>query len=700
VITHPIENPVLDSRMGTIVEDGSDPRTSVHAFLIALTIVLLCGCPGFPDDDDVSRADDDDVSGDDDDTTSSEACPEPVYPCSGTCVLDIAIELERVAGSIRWDGAPVPQGDNAFELGFVAADGRERVVQVHAFADVVDTFDVPMLAGTYDIYFQWLGTSFPGSEGWPDPIHGRVWVASGFEVPRAEPLDIVLAPARVSGQLQWAGADIPANSGNQVELIFSDPEAGTDLRVPLAASSAPLSEYDIPMLPGTYDVSFQWLGSADPGNAAWPDPIWGPIQVASGFVVSEEGSTLDITPSPARVTGAIQWAGADIPASSANEVELLFHTPGGAGYYVRRRADGQDLAQFDAPVPPGNYDVWFSWRSAAPPGDPAWPDPIWGWIKVSTGLAVSIAGATLDISLLPARLTGEILWDGAPIPQSIYNDWSLTFTPLDGEDDRRVLMDATAGPVGAYDIPVLPGTYDLTLQWLGAAIEDDPASPDATMEYVPVAQGLEVAPGGASLDIDLRPVRLSGELLWDGAPIPEGPYNGWWLAFHSQATGLTHQVPRTALVGDVASFDVPTFPGTWDVGFAWWTTEAPSDPGWPDPILGEIPLPAVEVPEAGGSMDISIDPRRLSGELLWGGAPVPWSEANRWALQFENADTHERLWVERDAGQDEVSAYDIPVLRGLWNIEFEWYSAAPPGEDASPDPIWRSIPVATCVWIP
>ena len=56
--------------------------------------------------------------------------------------------------------------------------------------------------------------------------------------------------------------------------------------------------------------------------------------------------------------------------------------------------------------------------------------------------------------------------------------------------------------------------------------------------------------------------------------------------------------------------------------------------------------------------------------------------------------------LERDAGLEEVGAYDIPVLRGLWNIEFEWSSAAGSGDAAFPDPVWRTIPVATCVWIP
>lgn len=659
---------------------------------VSLSLSIL-GCPTVPDE--FVRGDDDDSGdvGDDDDSSDatpapSEACPDPTPLCDPDCRLDIDVPLERVSGTVRWDGAPIAaDSSNGFELSFHGEDGRAHGMRFNADGQAIDSFDRPMLQGTWTVYMGWTGGPYVDNGGRLDSVEGSILVAEDVAVP-GPALDVMVAPERVTGTIQWDGAPIGAGASNAFSLTFTDVESGIAYWVYRSAESGPISQYDVPMFPGTYDVEFAWEDTVGPNNPSWPDPILGRIPVFSGFEVPVGGASLNIGIDPVRVTGSLSWDGMPVPESASNEFELLMVSQDGRELRVRRTAAEGPTSSFDIPALQGSWRFFFNWAQTPQPDDPAWPDPLFGRIPVTEDLNVTAAGATQDVAIELARVSGELAWDGAPIPPSIYNDLAINFVDQFGEL-RWAYRDARDGELTSYDIPMLPGTHDVFVNWVGSLPMDDADWPDPLMDWIPVTQQFEVAAGGTNqLPIDPELARITGSISWDGEPIPEGQDNWWVFTLSGERE---HRVDRDARLGDVATFDIPALGGEVEVGFEWVRTEADG----PDPIFGRHRLGTVDAP---GSLDVAFAPVRLTGAMTWGGEPIPEDAENRWALRFIDPDDGHTTWVDLWAGEGDVASYDVPALPGIYHVEWDWTSAAASG-DGFADPVWGAIRVASCVLI-
>jgi len=654
------------------------------------------------DDDDDATGDDDDATGDDDDATV-DPCPTTTSICvGGSCILSVDPSVMPISGLLLWDGAAIPaSSDNRWEFVFENTEGRVRTVPRDASAGATNTYAIPMAWGTHDVFFRWTSTASPASSAWPDPIHGLVPVATAVP-PGAGALDVTPDPARVTGLLLWDGAPIPAGADNQWEFLFVDVATENELTVPRDAGSGPVSTYDIPMVPGTYDVYFTWTETAAPGTAGWPDPVFGRIPVATSFTVGSTGAALNVDIDPVRVTGLLQWDGAAIPASSGNQWDLVFEPIGGGpALSVPRSASDGPVSTYDVPMLPGSYDVHFAWVQSSASGTTSWPDPIFGNLEVATAFTVPAGGGSLNITPDPVRVTGLLSWDGAPIPQSGSNTWRVTFTNPANDQLLWIPRDASDGDVSTFDVPMLPGTYEVGFSWVSAVPWGQAGTPDPVFGDLLIAPTYVVPSGGGTLNITPDPVRLTGALGWEGAPIAASSDNQWAIVLTPSGGGASLEVRRDAAAGPAAVYDIPAFPGTWDIVFRWLNTAAPASSAWPDPIFGDLGLGSVTIPAGGGTVNIEPDPLPMTGPVEWDGGPVPASADNQWDVVWTDPYTGNTLWVPRDAsGGAAVGWVTIPVWPGVWDLDMRWTGAADPATAGWPDPVYGLLDVWACQSVP
>ena len=701
--------------------------------LLLLLLLVLAGCPtpgrdddagddddtttGDDDDtttadDDDTTADDDDTTGDDDDTTGDDdddddddttppvdPCPAPISLCAGDCLFNVSVDPVRLTGLLSWDGAPIPSGAaNAWDIVFVdPTSGEELSVPRTASSGAVSTYDIPALPGTWDVFFEWTSAASPGSTGDPDPVWGRWLVASSFNVPTTGgTLNIQPDPVRMTGLLQWDGAAIPASGSNDWSFVFVSVASGREYLVHRDASQGATSTFDIPMFSGTYDVYFAWRTAATQGSAGWPDPIWGRTPIQTGFTVPTTGGTLSVQPDPVRVTGLLQWDGASIPQSASNTWQLVFSdTSSDAEYIVPRNASSGSVNTMDIPMYPGTYAVSFEWLTTPGQTNGAYPDPVFGRRLIQPAFNVPAGGGTLSVQPDPERVTGLISWDGAAIPSSSSNKVQLIFADVASDAEYVVRRDASG--ISTYDVPMFTGTYDVYFDWYQTASAGSGGWPDPVYGRWLVQGGFTVGVGGSALNVQPDPVRLTGLITWDGAAIFSGDANVVALTFDPVGSDTTYSVLR---MGAMNTYDVPMYPGTYDVSFDWYGTPAATSGSWPDPILGATPVAtALTIPAGGGTANIQPDPRRLTGLLEWDGGPMLSSGSAGWQLLLVDPYTAASWAAPRETANFPVNTYDMPVYDGVVHVYFQWTGNPGSGTSAWMDPIYGAILLQSCALI-
>ena len=188
---------------------------------------------------------------------------------------------------------------------------------------------------------------------------------------------------RLTGLLQWDGAAIPQSGANGWNIIFTDPVGGESWWVQRDAGDSSVQTYDVPVLAGTWAISYAWTSTPGDSTSPWPDPIWGQRELLASLNVPPGGGTANLEPDPLRMTGLLQWDAAAIAQSGANTWWLRFTDPyTGQSFTVERDASDGAVSTYDIPVYDGVYDVSFEWVSTPANTSGAWPDPIEGSIPI------------------------------------------------------------------------------------------------------------------------------------------------------------------------------------------------------------------------------------------------------------------------------------------------------------------------------
>ncbi len=146
-----------------------------------------------------------------------------------------------------------------------------------------------------------------------------------------------------------------------------------------------MSTYDVPMYPGTWHVSFDWMSTPGVTSSSWPDPILGGTRVATSLNIPSAGGTANIQPDPLRLTGLLEWDAAPMLSSAAADWQLLLVDPDTAESWVAPRESGNfPVSTHDVPVYDGVVHVYFQWTGHPGANSSAWMDPIYGPILLQS----------------------------------------------------------------------------------------------------------------------------------------------------------------------------------------------------------------------------------------------------------------------------------------------------------------------------
>lgn len=317
----------------------------------------------------------------------------------------------------------------------------------------------------------------------------------------------------------------------------------------------------------------------DAGRPPGTDAGLPPTTGCEGVDLAADG-VLDLALATVRVSGRLTFDGA--PAGEYTALSFT-RADGHASREVTVEPDGT----FAARVVPGTYDVRYAGSFECGVTLPC------GAGVLREGVAL-VADGVLDIDVDVVSVSGRATLDGAAWPVGALG--SITFAQ--GEDSTSVELDESTG---AYDLRLLPGTYDVVYA--------------STTSFCagPAPCGAAVLRGGLALeadgvvDLDVRAIRITGALTLEGAASSESA--------------------RIVLSNDEGSIDLGTFfdatysvvivPGTYDVLY-----QPPASCSVAAPCVPGILRDAVSL-SADGVLDVDVPSVTVQGTVTLNGAPMP-----------------------------------------------------------------------------
>ncbi len=356
------------------------------------------------------------------------------------------------------------------------------------------------------------------------------------------------------------------------------------------------------------------------------------------LVAFVEDTTLDVSLETAQVEITVEVDGGAPPDSGTGRGAVRLTREGGEAIDLLLTSTGPAVAA--ATVFAGDYRVeWIG------DGD----QDVLPRQNVVLAESLSIQGEARErFALERARIRGAIRVDGSPILAGAGARGVLRFARI----DTGHVLELDLGREGElYDLPLLAGVYDVS-------IEGDPQGDVLPRQRATLASSMAIS-GDTERDFDLEIVRLSGELVLDGAAVPSGG-NGsrGALVFSGENLG---EVRAELGASGPAVYQVALFAGTYDVALR--------------PALGAGVFPAVSAQVAAAleleddaTRDFELKTARLSGELTIDGrslADEP-SGANRGKLRF--APKAGGLGLSVPLGSNGPGRFDVVLFEGSYDV--------------------------------
>jgi hypothetical protein len=464
-----------------------------------------------------------------------------------------------LSGLITYDGVAIPDVE-AVIWGVTLQDLETEAWVTYPKLGGPTTYDIAVWPSTYDIYFDFIE-----SGGLPRSIEGSTLMASAADVSVDTSVDLLVRTIPLSGEVRWNGLR-PLDDGDGVDnvaLVFEDKATGQRLRTVLSGSGA---DYQTRLYEADYEV---WVELLDPADAVTA-PVLGEWRYSDSLTIIGPDVALDIDVQPVEVSGDILYDDALIIAADESNDWALHLTDIDTGATFTRTFQGGRTG-YQMYVLPGVYNVDFELLDPTATGR-----PVEGVARVAD--AVDFTGVSvLDLDLDPVTITGELLYDGAPLerddPGPDYQIWVT---------NRRTGSTSAypaSGGLDAYEVHVLPGTYNVDFELLD--LNGSVLFP-AAGRFV-AARDLAVS-GLTSLDILPTTVPIGGRVLYDGLPIQTGPERQWQVVLTSRDF---ESVGLYSFDGGFTDWELSTYPGIWDVGFELLDVRAVLDPVLPGrPFVG------------------------------------------------------------------------------------------------------------------
>lgn len=431
----------------------------------------------------------------------SDAVLDPTFVLRSDGSADFDLRSVRVQGEVRVNGAPMASATGSRgRLVFVGAGSRSPTGGLGSTGAA--RYDVRLSRGTYDVEFL------------PDGCFGatpcmRGQVRTGVRLDGDLALDLDLPMVTVSGTVRANGAPLPDAAAPRGRLRFvAGPARGT---TPSLSPTGPGS-YQIGLFPGTYDVLF--AGNPSLCEAGPPGLPCNTGVVASARTLQAPAASLDVDLPVVRVDGALTVGGAPFSDEAVERGALLFEGSGGRFETPSFGATGP--ARFSVSLLSGTYDVVYRPNEALC-DDATTPLPCRPGASLRTGLALT-RDATLPLDLDVVRVSGELLMNGAPLPDATASRGEVVFNA--GGTERAATSLSPSGPA-RFSLVLERGAYDLAFRPNRDACLADASTAGPCLERT-LATGQVVA-GPASLLLDYRAVRARGRVTANRSSLPVGP---------------------------------------------------------------------------------------------------------------------------------------------------------------------------------
>ncbi len=564
-------------------------------------------------------------------------CSSTVDVCAtGECIVDLLAESVTVLGQILYDGATINNdgdGDD-YQIIFVDSAGNESIYSSPGGAGIYEAVVYP---GIYDVYFELLDTT--GTV--PRPAQGRVAMAMSVDLTEDANLDILPSPLELAGSVSYDGDGIPRGVGSVWAVTLHDTANDLWFVHPKAGGTG---VYDIHVWEGTYDVYFEILD-----RSVLPRSVEGLFRAAADVEITGD-MALDLLLDTVQVQGGIRWNGAPLrdDADGLDNMALYFEDRATGQRLESRLPDG--VAFYQIRLYPAEYDVWVELLD---PAD-AVEDAVLGEWLYSESFVVAPPAGALEIDVSTVQLTGEVIYDeslilgvdGAP-------DWALHFTD---NDTGATFTRTFTGGRPTYALNMLPGVYDVDFELLDRSAVSRPVEGIAR-----VAEALDLT-SVTTLDLDLTPSAISGELLYDGALIGRddgGADYQLWLTNRA-----TRQTVERASAGGEGDYTVYVLPGTWDIDFELVDLDGavlfPAGGRYAAArgleVLGDVAL------------DIAPTTRPVGGQVLYDGLPIQAGPEREWQVVLTSRDIASVAVLPQDGGATE---WEVNAYAGVWDVAME-----------------------------
>jgi hypothetical protein len=346
--------------------------------------------------------------------------------------FDIDVRTASISGSITLNGAQVAAPNDA-TIGFQAPPGFSAAwTLVH---DGAYSFELPF--GSYDVTYGGGAIETDGA-----PNNWGATIVRGVTIDGDKTLDIDIPMVTLSGTITGAGQLFPFPTDS---VYLEDSDGG---RAWLIGDIGP--DFTAEIVPGTYSIFYD--SKSDPQFSTVPGNHQARIR---DNVIVDESGTLDIDVPMVTISGSVTLNGNLVPTTS-NAALLLVSEQGGS----------IPVATFQSPtysarVVPGTYDLVYrapDSESVAAAADDGLPDN-------SNAIArrgIVIDGTSpVDLDVPMVVITGDATLNGSPLPKGsrghyYFQNWS---------SGDFVLAATPSSSATAYTAEIVPGTYEVTVQW-------------------------------------------------------------------------------------------------------------------------------------------------------------------------------------------------------------------------------------------
>ena len=266
----------------------------------------------------------------------------------------------------------------------------------------------------------------------------------------------------------------------------------------------------------------------------------------------------------------------------------------------------------------------------------------------------------LDVDLPRIEVRGNVTLGGAPMPDATGSRGAIIFVH---EDGGAVSLALGSSGAASYAVALAPGRYDVIFAG-NPSLSSDPARPAIPCNSGPLREDVSLTSDGV-LDLDVRAVRVQGQVTLRGAALPEGSRGS--IVFGSEAGQLAAPISSSG----ASRYDVHLLSGRYDVRYA------PPACG-----TGELPCNGGELRaglelSADGVLDVDLPSVRVRGAVTLAGAAFPDATGSRGAVALVAEDEGR---VSDELGSSGPAEYDLYVWPGRYDVRWQ----APAALCASP----------------